>query len=173
MDHWVEKLKEIDQTTAYLHQINPVKFEQLTINLTRKYVNDVLFAGQGLRLGTFWDPTTKSLMWSLEKEDLDKAQNHTNDTRTMEIVAEISSQILDCLNFTWDSPPKNKNMKMPVLDTQMWVQTESREKKVQEQMGENVGKVLKNHSLKKIIFYEFYKTTNGQPLPKPAMFWYP
>ena len=76
--------------------------------------------------------------------------------RTMRIVSQMSSDILECLKFTWDSPERNVSGKMPVLDTQMWVSLESREKGLPEQIGQSV-KVTKIGALKRIIMFQLYK----------------
>ena len=82
----------------------------------------------------------------------------------MEIIAKISSDILECLTFTWDTPSRNKNKMMPVLDTQVWVEEEARTKGIPKEMGE-APEVLKTGSLKRIIKYQFYKKPMANPCP--------
>ena len=86
------------------------------------------------------------------------------DQKTMKLIAEISSQILECLDFTWDTPSMNKNQRMPVLDTQIWVGEESRIKTIPEVMGER-KEILKTGRLKKIILFEFYKKSMANKCP--------
>ena len=73
----------------------------------------------------------------------------------MRIVAQMSSDILECLKFTWDSPECNAGGKMPVLDTQMWVSLESRERGLPEQIGQsvNVTKQLITHHMIESLTY--------------------
>ena len=80
----------------------------------------------------------------------------------MRIIAEISSQILECLNFTWDSPTKNDSQKLPVLDTKLWVAVESREKGNPKEIG-HFPRILKPGVLKKIVYFEFYKKPMANP----------
>ena len=40
MDHWVEKLREIEELTNALHTLNPVSFEKLKTHLIKKYVDN-------------------------------------------------------------------------------------------------------------------------------------
>ena len=78
-----------------------------------------MYAGNKFRKGTKWDPTTKALIWDPEQEKMDRESDENDEKRSMRIVAQMSSDILDCLVFTWDSPSCNENGKMPVLDCQM------------------------------------------------------
>merc|ERR1711954_396905 len=164
MDFLVYELKQIEATTTELNRISPVQFEKLIINLREKYVDDVLYGGQALKTGIKWDSATKSLTWGPEQDKIDREANTPQDQRTMKIVAQISSQVLECLNFTWDSPTLNASNKMPVLDTQMWVAQESREKKIPDELCEN-EKVLKHRELQRIIYYQFYKKPRANPCP--------
>ena len=84
----------------------------------QKYVDDVFVAGISMRKGMKYDRQAKALIWSLEKENLDREGSMNDEQRTMSIIAEMSSDILDCLNFMWDSPSCNKDDKIPLLDTQ-------------------------------------------------------
>ena len=58
----------------------------------------------------------------------------------------------------------NGNHKMPVLDTQIWVDFERREKSVPEEMGQ-AKSVLKVGNLKKIILFKFHKKPMANPCP--------
>ena len=104
MDFWVEELRKIEAITTELHRINPIMFGKLTILLLKKYVNDVLFAGLELKPGATWDSKQRALVLSSEREALEKHSNVSNEQITMKIIAEVSSDILGCLRFTWDSP---------------------------------------------------------------------
>ena len=78
----------------------------------------------------------------------DKSSGEDPNSRTMRIIAQISSEIFKCLTFTWDSPSQNQSKMMPVLDTQVWVEEEARTKGIPRVMGEAPEK-LKTHNLKK------------------------
>ena len=81
-----------------------------------------------LQPGVRWDPSNKVLFWDEQRhrEDIIKTVEE-QEVITMDVVREIASNILDCLNFTTDTPEQNQNKKMPVLDTQVWVGEEQRE----------------------------------------------
>ena len=100
MDKWVRQMREIEEKSNLLHTINPIQFEKWTIEMIKKYVDDVFYAGGEFRKGVKWDPTQKCLIWDPNKESEDKQENKTNDHRTMEIVAQIASSIIKCLKFT-------------------------------------------------------------------------
>ena len=76
----------------------------------------------------------------------------------------MSSDILDCLVFTWDSPTCNENGKMPVLDCQMWIGLENREKGITTGMGE-APTVTKLGELKNIVLYQFFKKSMANKCP--------
>ena len=128
MDHWLEQIRHLEVQTAELKRINPVQFESLEIKLLTKYVDDVFTAAHVLKPGLRWEGNTKTLVWDPETEKVDVENNEPQDQRTMKLIADISSQILECLNFTWDSLTRNSSQKIPVLDTQLWIKEESREK---------------------------------------------
>ena len=104
MDKWLKEMRKIEAVSKELTRINPVMFSPMEIILLKKYVDDVLFSGQELKCGVFWDRESKSLRWSQEREQEDRLSNTCGQQRTMKVVAEISSQILECLDFTWDTP---------------------------------------------------------------------
>ena len=123
-----------------------------------------MYSGNKFRKGTKWDPQSKSLIWDMDQETLDIESNLNDEQRSMKIVATMSSDILDCLNFTWDSPTNNENGKMPVLDTQMWMGVERREKGIPKGMGE-APTVTKLGELKPIILFEFFKKPMANKCP--------
>ena len=76
----------------------------------------------------------------------------------MEAVAAIAGSILECLDFTWDTPHQNNNDKMPVLDTMVWVGPGRRTWGVPEAILEPGTKLpLKTGAIKQIILYSFYR----------------
>ena len=93
-------------------------------------------------------------MWSQECHNND---NKPDDVRTMEELSNLACSIFKCLNFTWDCPSKNANKMMPVLDAQLWLETETREVSIPEFIDKEAPKIVKQESLKVIIKYQFYK----------------
>ena len=114
--------------TRELSRINPIMFEKLEIHLLQKYVDDVFVAGNSIRKGVRYDKSVKALIWTIEQQENDTTENSNDEQRSMGIIAEISSSILDFLTFTWDSPTCNEDGKMPLLDTKTWIGLERREK---------------------------------------------
>ena len=100
MDFWVKELREIEEKSRELIRLNPVMFEPLEVLLLQKYVDDVMYAGNKFRKGTKWDPTAKALIWDPEQEKIDRTSDENDEKRSMRIVAQMSSDILYCLEFT-------------------------------------------------------------------------
>ena len=78
-----------------------------------------------MKLGVRWEPQHKCFMWSKEQEDADRSQAKNQEVNTMEQFTRMASGILACLQFTFDTPASNPNAQMPVLDTSMWIGTQS------------------------------------------------
>ena len=119
MDHWAKEVKTIEEKSKVLAATNPVMFEPLESYLMVKYVDDVLKVLEAMRRGTRWNHLQQAFIWTQEAHEEDEGK--TSEEITMSAVQEMSSSIMKCLNFTWDSPGKNPNNGMPVLDTTMWV----------------------------------------------------
>ena len=76
----------------------------------------------------------------------------------MSAFAEMASNQMNCLNFTWDSPNNNNNKMMPVLDTMMWVGTEARVWDISPGIINDQSMFLvKTGDLKQIMLHNFYK----------------
>ena len=70
----------------------------------------------------------------------------------------MASSILECLNFTWDTPNDNQNMMMPVLYTMVWIGRETRTWGVPGAMIEpDTVLPVKQGTLKLITLYSFYR----------------
>ena len=88
------------------------------------------------------------------------------ETRTMENFADMATRMIECLNFTWDSPSNNPSGAMLVLDTQMWVGLPSREWGVpKEILDEGTQLPIKSDVLKPIVLYKFYRKSISNPTP--------
>ena len=109
-----------------------------------------------MRPGIEWNRSTRTFNWSPEKEQMDKNQNM--EQITMQEFARMASDVLDCLNFTWDSPSCNSNNKMPVLDTQLWVGMPNRTWDIPQDIFPDQNTLPINpNDLKPVILYSFYK----------------
>ena len=78
----------------------------------------------------------------------------------MEAISSMVSSVIHCLNFTWDCPNRNKDLRMPVLDTYMWIGVSTRTWDLPEEILEpetslptKLGKVAN-----KIVLYDFLRS---------------
>ena len=117
-------------------------------------MDDVFFASNKLPKGTRWNMESGAMEWSQEQAE---NENMDQDSRTMEEISKLAGSIFKCLRFTWDCAIKNQNLKMPVLDTQLWLGLESRESGIHPEMDANSPKITKIGTLKRVILYQFYK----------------
>ena len=105
-------------------------------------------------------------MWSKEEEDKDKEQLKDPEINTMEQFTEMASGILSCLQFTFDTPASNTNAQMPVLDTSMWVDWQTRELGIPEEIiPSDIKLPVKSGQLKKVVMYRFYRKTIANKTP--------
>ena len=125
MDAWVDEIQALEEKTQALHKINPVEFEPLDTYLLSKYVDDVITALEQMKQGVKWDQEFKCFKWSPEKESQDRQDKISPEISTMSEFTRMASGIFQCLEFTFDSPASNTSGQMPVLDTTMWIQTQS------------------------------------------------
>ena len=93
-------------------------------------------------------------IWSQEQEEND---NRTSAHRTLEEMGMMASDLVNCLRFTWDTPEHNNNGRMPVLDSQLWVEIQPRVKGIPEEMDPEAPKETCIGGLKRIIMFSFYK----------------
>ena len=124
MDQWALDMKALEKRSKELFITNPVRYAPLKTHLRTKYVDDVATAIDKFREGTRWNPEERTFTWSVEDQARDKGADM--ESITMEEYSKAASQAIQCLNFTWDCPNKRASKKMPVLDTQLWVEKPSR-----------------------------------------------
>ena len=130
--------------------------------MLRKYVDDILTAWNEIQIGSYWDPVSKSIMWSSDQFEKDKQEGLSPDHITMRLIAEIGSSIMECLTFTFDTPNQNQLGRMPVLDTQMWVGEQARSKGIPDTISMESNKITRLGNLKKVILFGFFKKTYGK-----------
>ena len=118
-------MKIVEDKTQIMQQQNPLTYEGLITHIIAKYVDDCFFGGEEIREGVRWNPEVEILEWSTEWQQKNKDTN--TEQRTLKIVASIASSRKGCLRFMWDPPSINKTGAMPVLDLQLWLETEKRE----------------------------------------------
>ena len=167
MDQWVREMKIMAERTMDLKEINPVMYEGIEFHLLRKYVDDCVTATNTLRRGTKWCPHQKAFLWTQEQADKDILT--PEDQVTMREIANMASGVLECLQFTFDSPSLNKPMAMLVLDTRMWLGWEERETGVPASALEDPSLITaKPGALRRIILYCFYRKPMANPVANLA-----
>ena len=158
MDWWARKIREIEEKSQLLAQINPVMFEPMQIHMLRKYVDDCLVVMEQMKLGVRWDQGKEAFLWSEQMEQEDRNSNLDPEENTMKQFACMASGVTKCLQFTFDSPKSNPSGAMPVLDTAMWGGREQRESGIPPDMLDKEGLVMTRvGELKEIVLYRFYQ----------------
>ena len=140
MGKWVAEMHNKAELCNALANFNPISYKRLNFHCLVKYVDDVFTAADKIPRGCNANPEMGVLMWSKEQQEEDARDE---DSRTMEEIARLAGSIFKCLNFTWDCPGKNENSKMPVLDTQLWMGVEAREKGVHREMDQSAPRLTK------------------------------
>ena len=84
----------------------------------------------------------------------------------MAAFSDMASSVFECLDFTWDSPVKNSNGRMPVLDMEMWVGTEAREVGIPKGAMEDPNFIpIKTGVLQEVVLFSFYKKPMSNTTP--------
>ena len=157
MDFWAQEIKKLSTHCQELHEVNPVSFEPVKIHLLHKYVDDCLAVLDEVRLGVRWCKVRKTMLWSRSCEEEDKEAKVNSKVNTMKQFSLMASDILSCLRFTYDCPVLATGDGMPVLDTEMWIQTEQRDQGIPEQIMPKAEQKVKLGTLKKVVVYKFFK----------------
>ena len=58
-------------------------------------------------------------------EQTSETDTRPDKIRTVEILTQIASRQDNNIQFTWDSPERNVDRRMPVLDLKLWVEKDS------------------------------------------------
>ena len=163
MEFWVTEVRKLEEKCQLLSRINPERYENLTIHLLHKYVDDCVMALRTLRRGVIRNMEDQALVWSREweLEDRDKSP----EVITMTAIASLASSIVKCLNFTYDCPDSRTGTKMPVLDTYMWVGLEQSEAKIPEGMIAMERMVKTRTTVKNVVLYSFYRKPMCNQVP--------
>ena len=101
------------------------------------YVDDQNWAGKALRKGVRWDRDKGEMRWKNEWEVEDIENKEKNDKRTMRELRNMANSIEKDIKMKEDYPSKNKDCKLPMLDTKMWVEkTESGVEQIRHELYE-------------------------------------
>ena len=110
------------------------------------------------------DPELGVLVWSLKEETKDK--DKTREQVTMAEFCALACSMFQCLRFTWDSPGKNGEGWMAVLDTMVRMDFSQRLQGIPEGLGGSRKEYL--GATKKIIVYKFYRKKVARQTPMLA-----
>ena len=111
-----------------------------------------------LKRGCRWDFIQKAILWKAEDQEEDIRNGVSEEKVTMVTLAAMAGSILECLNFTWDSPELHGGEGMPVLDTSMWMDEEQREAGIPQDAVVNEKLITaKTGKLAKVILFKFYR----------------
>ena len=93
---------------------------QLNIFMYKRYVDDSAEGMEALKPGVRWSEEEKRMILHphLVEEDLLLEP----DLRSMREVVKMGNSIYDMVQLTGDCPSENSNGKMPLLDTEVWVE---------------------------------------------------
>ena len=100
--------------------INLVKENKLTLYSYTRYVDDTANGMAALPPGTRWGEEEAYMVFlpHLVEED----EEVQADMRTMREVVRMGNSLSPMIQLTGDCPSANPNGKMPLLDTQVWVE---------------------------------------------------
>ena len=107
MDHWI---------LVFLAKLLAAGVE---IHGVMKYVDNVNLVMALLPLGTRWEKDALVTKEKWRVEDLEAGKDQ--ESVTMEAVRVAACSVLPWLSFTADSPNQHPNLKVPMLDLQVWV----------------------------------------------------
>ena len=166
MDQWAKDMDALEQKTKELFTLNPVEYEPLKTHLRKKYVDDVATAIDEFREGTRWNPEVGAFTWSMEAQAEDRGADM--QARTMKEYSKAASQAVKCLNFTWDCPTQHEVKKMPVLDTQLWVDEPAGTEYVPKMCEMEADTKPRTYKQVRLVQFQFYKKPMANRVPNRA-----
>ena len=117
-----DRLNKLNITKEIMQKQNlPAIGIKLTPAILSLYVDDQFSYGEATMRGLRYNKAKGALELSSDqeaKDDLVKA-----DERSIRLLAEIGNSIDKDIQLTYDAPSMNKGGKMPLLDTEVWLET--------------------------------------------------
>ena len=110
----------MDEWTTEMH--TKMALNAMKCILFLKYVDDTFPEVETLRRGSRWDKQKDCLTWSYEKQTEDIANNISPDRVTGEVLRDMGNSIFPFIQVTLDLPEDHPEGKVPLLDTQVWVE---------------------------------------------------
>ena len=117
--HWSFRFV-MDEWTTEMH--TKMALNAMKCILFLKYVDDTFPEVETLRRGSRWDKQKDCLTWSYEKQTEDIANNISPDHVTGEVLRDMGNSIFPFIQVTLDLPEDHPEGKVPLLDTQVWVE---------------------------------------------------
>ena len=108
--------------------LSTLDLNNIKVHLFKKYVDDVNLAMSLTRPGVAWERDPDGpwrLVWTQEREDRDLKEGTdttTNRERTMGLMREMASTLVQGICFTVDLPARYTEGKVPMLDLQVWTE---------------------------------------------------
>jgi hypothetical protein len=102
--------------------LSKVKKLLIVIDLYKRYVDDITIVMSSIKKGWRFNPNTDTMEHS---EDLANSDNDSDEVRTFKILQSIANSISPEIQLTVDTPENHKNKRLPVLDLNIWIQTDS------------------------------------------------
>ena len=103
--------------------IDEVRSLGLNIDLYRRYVDDMVVVARAIGLG--WSFNKKKGIMEYDSNNAERDAELSDTERTAKVLAEIANSIHSQIQVTIDSPERNPDMKMPVLDLKLWINSDS------------------------------------------------
>ena len=95
---------------------------KLVPRLLSLYVDDQFVNGKKTPKGLNYDREKGTLSITTSQLEIDK--NTKDDVRSIKLLANIGNSIDPDIQLTFDAPSMNKEGKMPLLDTEVWLETD-------------------------------------------------
>ena len=108
MDRWSREMKIL------------LKKNNINYYLFLKYVDDINTAVDSLKKGTRWNG--EKVIWNKECENEDVTNNKSVSWVTGDVLRDMANSIRPYLKFTTDLPEDHPNLKVPMLDLQVWTE---------------------------------------------------
>ena len=104
MDYWAEQIMCRATQCRVMATNTPSKYVPLNVHALWKYVDDCVTVTNRLKLGTRWSKSDQAMVWSKVTEAEDLNSQVSADANTVKQFAIMASEVMECLNFTYDVP---------------------------------------------------------------------
>jgi hypothetical protein len=92
----------------------------IKLDLYKRYVDDIVIVLNTIANGWWFSEESKAMAYDKDRVDLD-----SDELRTFKILQAIANTIHEEIQMTVDVPGEHRNQKLPVLDLNMWIETDA------------------------------------------------